>query len=160
MNPWWFLQIQRVKWSGYKHKLDRTPGVCSMHSRSLCTGHMRSLLAALVVWCGFPSPTCAADDYLSILEAEADNTGNVSDVTAEDVSLNRPEKTGVGGSKLITPGLSFAEFEAVLDSQYSGSHQLYIRLSKGDREKVYHAYQDDNRISSVREEIVRLLSAG
>jgi len=121
---------------------------------------MRSLLVALVVWCGFPAPAFAADDYLSILEAEADSTGSVSDVTAEDVSLNRPEKIAVGSSNLITPGLSFVEFEAVLDSQYSGSHLLYIRLSKGDREKVYHAYQDDNRISSVRQEIVRLLSAG
>jgi len=80
-------------------------------------------------------------------------------MTAEQVRLNRTEKAGVG-SKLLPPGLSFAEFEAVLDSQYSGSHLLYIRLSKRDRELVYRKYQDDNRISSVREEIVRLLSAG
>jgi len=131
-----------------------------MHSNSLFTGYTHILLAGLIAWCGVPAPACAADDYLSILEAEAENTGSASDVTAEEVRLNRTEKTGVGSSKLITQGLSFAEFEAVLDSQYSGSHFLYVRLSKRDREKVYRAYQDDNRISSVREEIVRLLSAG
>jgi len=131
-----------------------------MHSNSLFTGYTRFLLAGLIVWCGVPAPACAADDYLSILEAEADNTGRASDVTAEQVHLNRLEKTDIGNSKLVTPGLSFAEFEAVLDSQYSGSHYLYIRLSKRAREKVYHAYQNDNRISSVRKEIVRLLSAG
>jgi len=130
-----------------------------MHSNSLVTGYTRFLLAGLLLWCGVPAPACAADDYLSILEAEADNTGSAADVTAEQVRLSQPEKTGVG-SKLIPSGLSFAEFEAVLDSQYSGSHLLYIRLSKRDREMVYRKYQDDNRISSVREEIVRLLSAG
>ena len=131
-----------------------------MHSNSLFTGYTRALLAGLIVWCGVPAPACAADDYLSILEAEADNTGSASDVTAEQVRLTRPEKTVTGSSRLVAPGLSYAEFEAVLDSQYPGSHFLYVRLSQRDREKVYHAYQDDNRISSVRKKIVRLLSAG
>lgn len=127
---------------------------------SLFTAYRRTLLAGLIAWCGVPMFACAADDYLSILEAEADNTGSASDITAEEVSNNRPGKTVVGSNKLITPGLNFDEFEAVLDSQYSGSHLLYMRLSQHDREKVYRSYQDNNRISSIREEIVRLLSTG
>jgi len=130
-----------------------------MHSNPLFSGYTRSLLAGLIVWCGVPAPAFADDDYLSILEAEADNTGSASDVTVEQVRHNTPGMRSLGGSKLITPGLSFDEFEAVLDSNYSGSHFLYIRLSQRNREKVYRAYQEDNRISSVREEIVRLLSS-
>jgi hypothetical protein len=56
--------------------------------------------------------------------------------------------------------LSFDEFEGVLDSRYSGSNFLYVKLSRSKRKSVYRFYQNDNRISSVREEIVRLLSSG
>jgi hypothetical protein len=131
-----------------------------MHSNSPVTAYTRSLIAGVIFWCGVPVVVCAGDDYLSILEAEADNTGSASRVTVEELRHDMPEKTGIGNNKLVTPGLSFDEFEAVLDSQYSGSHFLYIRLSRHDRQKVYRVYQDDNRISSVREEIVRLLAAG
>jgi hypothetical protein len=131
-----------------------------MHSNSLVTAYARSLLAGLIVWCGAPVVVCAEDDYLSILEAEADNTGNASHITVEELRHEMPDKRGLGSNKHVTPGLSFDEFEAVLDRQYSGSHFLYLRLSQHDREKVYRLYQNDNRISSVREEIVRLLAAG
>lgn len=133
-----------------------------MHLKSLLTAYMRTLLAGLVVCCGIPVPAAAADDYLSILEAEADSTASVAgaDDAVEEVVHNRHGKTDFGSSKLVTPGLSFDEFEAELDSRYSGSHLLYIRLSRHERKQVYHAYQDDNRISSIRKEIVRLLSAG
>lgn len=131
-----------------------------MHFNLLLTAYARSLIAGMFVWFGIPALACAADDYLSILEAEADSTGSASNVTVEEVRHTRPEKAGTGSSKLIVPGLSFEEFEAVLDRQYSGSHFLYIRLPQHDRKKVYRSYQVDNRISSVREEIVRLLSAG
>jgi len=131
-----------------------------MHCNSLFTGYTRFLLAWLIFWCAVPATVCTAEDYLSILEAEADNTGSAADVTVEEVHLERQGKIDVGSGKLINPGLSFAEFETVLGSHYPGSHLLYVRLSKRDRERVYRKYQDDNRISAVREEIVRLLSAG
>jgi hypothetical protein len=102
----------------------------------------------------------AADGYLSALEAEADDTGTASEpVSSVAVS---PEKKArhVLADKVIEPGLSFDEFEEILDARYSGSNSLYVKLSGGKRRNVYKLYQNDNRISSVREEIVRLLSSG
>jgi len=113
-----------------------------------------------MLWGATPHAVSAADDYLSILEEEANSTGNVANATVTESSPKAPVNTNVGENEVIAPGLSFEEFEAVLESQYSGSHYLYIRLSGRDRQKVYRSYQDDNRISSVREVIVRLLSAG
>jgi hypothetical protein len=59
---------------------------------------------------------------------------------------------------LIDPDGAAGEFEEILDTRYSGSNFLYIKLPK--RKSACRFYQNDKRISSVREEIVRLLSSG
>jgi len=138
--------------------LSRVPA--SMDLGFALTKYIRSLPAVLLLGCSIPNVAPAADDYLSILEAEADSTGSASTVSAAEVGPENHLSSNPGSTKFISPGLSFAEFETVLDEQYSGSHLLYIKLSQQDRQKVYRFYQNDNRISSVREEIVRLLSAG
>jgi hypothetical protein len=102
----------------------------------------------------------AADDYLSALEAEADDTGAVSKPVSATVISKEKKTRHAAADKIIEPDLSFDEFEGVLDSRYSGSNFLYVKLSKSKRKSVYRFYQNDNRISSVREEIVRLLSSG
>ena len=102
----------------------------------------------------------AADDYLDALEAEADDTGIVSGSLSPAVASQHNKPRHALASKMIESGLSFEEFEEILDARYSGSNFLYIKLSRGERKGVYRFYQNDNRISSVREEIVRLLSSG
>jgi hypothetical protein len=102
----------------------------------------------------------AADDYLSALEAEADDTGAVSEPVLSTASSQEKKARHMPASKVIDTGLSFKEFEDILDTRYSGSNFLYVKLSSGKRKRVYKFYQNDNRISSVREEIVRLLSSG
>jgi hypothetical protein len=67
---------------------------------------------------------------------------------------------GTTADKVIVPGLSFEDFQTELSTRYSGSHSLYVKLSEKKRREVFAHYQSDNRISSVREEIVRLLSSG
>ena len=102
----------------------------------------------------------AADDYLSALESEADDTGAVSRVSVATAAGKAKKNRHAAANKVIDSGLSFEEFEAVLDTRYSGSNFLYVKLSGKKRKSVYRFYQNDNRISSVREEIVRLLSSG
>jgi len=104
----------------------------------------------------------AADDYLSILEAEASDTGDSAPTAvAPEKSAAKGEKIKhVTPGKIIEPGLSFEDFEETLSNRYSGSNFLYVKLTAGKRKGVYKFYQSDNRISSVREEIVRLLSSG
>jgi len=105
-------------------------------------------------------PAYADDDYLSALEAEADDTGTRSGSPVESASKQVRKVKSSQSSDVIEPGLGFEEFEEELGTGYSGSHLLYIKLSKGNRKAVYKFYQGNNRISSIREEIVRRLSSG
>ena len=102
----------------------------------------------------------AADDYLTVLEAEADETGMVGELVPPKIAGQEKKARHAPASKVIESGLSFDEFEEVLKTRYSGSNFLFIKLSRDQRKDVYSVYQNDNRISSVREEIVRLLSSG
>jgi len=103
----------------------------------------------------------AADDYLTILEAEASDTGDSTPttVTPEKSAVKSEKIKHLTPDKVIEPGLSFEDFEETLSDRYSGSNFLYVKLTPGKRKGVYEFYQSDNRISSVREEIVRLLSS-
>ena len=121
---------------------------------------LRAVMAGLVLCLCPGMAVYAADDYLDALEAEADDTGIVSGSVSPAVASQHNKTRHAPASKIIESGLSFEEFEETLDARYSGSNFLYIKLSKGERKGVYRFYQNDNRISSVREEIVRLLSSG
>jgi len=125
---------------------------CSLTFRALVTGLVLCLCPGVAVH--------AADDYLSAVEAEADDTGTVSDPVSSAVTRQEKKIRHMPASKVLESGLSFKEFEEMLDARYSGSNFLYVKLSRGKRKSVYEFYQNDNRISSVREEIVRLLSSG
>jgi len=119
------------------------------------------LLLGLVLWLNPAVAVQAEDDYLSILEAEAEDTGASSNtVSKTDKAIPRNDKIKkLKADKLIEPGLSFEAFEEMLSTHYSGSNFLYVKLTASKRKGVYRFYQGDNRISSVREEIVRLLSS-
>ena len=103
----------------------------------------------------------AEDDYLSILEAEAEDTGASSNPVSKTGKANLHDNKikKLKADKLIEPGLTFEAFEETLSTHYTGSNFLYVKLTTSKRKGVYRLYQGDNRISSVREEIVRLLSS-
>ncbi|MEZ5542221.1 MAG: hypothetical protein R3F42_09260 [Pseudomonadota bacterium] len=105
-------------------------------------------------------PAGAADDYLSILEAEANDTGGQTDSTNVAVPAARSVKKvrSVQDNQTIRPAMGFEEFERELNANFSGTWFLYDKLNGEQRKTVYRAYQDDNRTANVREQIVRLLS--
>ncbi len=121
----------------------------------------RILVAGLILWV-LPGMTLQAnDDYLSMLEAEAGDTDAKSGMSADPVSHEPPAKKHyVKKSDVIQSGLDFEGFEEELDGNYSGSHLLYVKLSNSNRRRVYKSYKEDNRISAIREKIVKLLSSG
>jgi len=125
-----------------------------MRMATLWLGLMLLLAPAVAVY--------AEDDYLSILEAEAEDTGASSiPVVKSGTSKSVKSKTRiVNPGRIIEPGLSSESFEEILSTRYSGSNFLYMKLSERKRNDVYRYYQGDNSISSIREEIVRLLSSG
>ena len=119
------------------------------------------LMAGLVLWLSPVVAVQAEDDYLSLLEAEATDTGAGNDPADASNDANTPNKKAknMKADKMIEQGLSFEAFEETLSSRYSGSNFLYVKLSEKERNSIYRSYQSDNRISSVREEIVRRLSS-
>lgn len=125
---------------------------------TVCPG---GLLLGLLLWLTPVVAVQAEDDYLSILEAEAEDTGASSNpvITSEKANTRNDRIKNVKADKLIEPGLSFEEFEETLSTRYSGSNFLYVKLTESKRKGVYRFYQGDNRISSLRGEIVRLLSS-
>ena len=121
----------------------------------------RILVAGLVFWVPPGMGLQANDNYLSMLEAEAGDTDAKSGMSAAPVSHEPPVKKHYAKkSDVIHPGLDFEGFEEELDSNYSGSHLLYVKLSSSKRQRVYKSYKEDNRISAIREKIVKLLSSG
>jgi len=121
----------------------------------------RVLVAGLILWVLPGMGLQANDDYLSMLEAEAGDTDAKSGKPADPVSHEPPAKKHyVKKSDVIQSGLDFEGFEEELDSNFSGSHLLYVKLSNSNRRRVYKSYKEDNRISAIREKIVKLLSSG
>ena len=125
------------------------------------TGRLGGLMAGLLLWLSPVVVVQAEDDYLSLLEAEAADTDAVSEPAAlSDNSNSRNKKAmNMKADKMIEQGLTFEAFEETLSARYSGSNFLYVKLSEEERKNIYRFYQGDNRISSVREEIVRRLSS-
>ncbi len=102
------------------------------------------------------------DDYMSILESEANDIGTSTiESTDDDVSDagSKPRKKNARLSMEIPQGLDFKEFEEELSINYSGSNILYTKLSNESKHAVYKEYQSDNRISSVRKEIIDQLAS-
>jgi hypothetical protein len=139
---------------------DNESGYASMSQIKNILMTFRTMVAGLLLCLGPGIAVHAADDYLSAVEAEADDTGTASEPVSSAAVSPEKKTRHVSADKVIEPGLNFDEFEEILDARYSGSNSLYVRLSRGKRRNVYKLYQNDNRISSVREEIVRLLSSG
>jgi hypothetical protein len=119
------------------------------------------LMTGLLLWLSPVVAVQAEDDYLSLLEAEATDTGAGSEsaVSSDDAGTPDKKAKNMKADKMIEQGLSFEGFEETLSSHYSGSNFLYVKLSEKERKSIYKFYQSDNRISSVREEIVRRLSS-
>jgi hypothetical protein len=125
------------------------------------TDRLARLIVALVLGGLAAMPVLAADDYLSALEAEADDTGSrgVSDTEAAPAAAV-PRVQSVSDRQVIQEGLDFEAFEAELDGNYSGTWFLYVKLSARQRKAVYDVYRKDNSAAAVREEVVRQLASG
>lgn len=111
-----------------------------------------------VLWLLSAAACYGADDYMSALEAEADDTAGRGELTQQ----NSPDskRPSIQNRDAIKSGLTRAEFEAELDTNYSGSYFLYDKLKQRQRKAVFSLYQEDNRIEAIREEIVRQMSSG
>lgn len=113
-------------------------------------------LAALL-WLAPTGTVHPADDYLSVLEAEAEETGRRGERSSTATITAPVKNTSTRVTTSLTPNLGFEEFEMELRSSYSGTHLLYMKLP-GNRQRVaWESYLDNNDLRAVRERIVSLL---
>jgi hypothetical protein len=114
-------------------------------------------LAALL-WLAPTATVHPADDYLSVLEAEAEDTGRQGEQTS---TVNDTAPVKHKSARLATslkPNLGFEGFEIELRSSYSGTHLLYTRLPRNQQRAAWKSYLDNNDLRAVREHIVSMLS--
>ncbi len=92
------------------------------------------------------------DDYLRNIEEDAKRQATTL--------LTRPaaESTPATDSDRLAPGLAQPAFEQALRENLPGSYAFYQRLTPVNQQKIYTAYQQDNRLAAISEQIVWLTS--
>ncbi len=114
---------------------------------------------AVLLWLVPAGVVYAVDDYLSVLEAEAEDTGRQTQRTST-ATIAAPVKSKTARiATTITPDLGFEDFENELHNSYSGTHLLYMKLRRDQQRAAWKSYLDDNEVRAVREHIVSLLSS-
>ncbi len=127
--------------------------------------HLITLLAAVILVIISASWAFAqsAADYLETLEGEASNLElddrTKSSGTASSVAAPASSRLSSGEGGAITdlsPGLSVAEFEQILQRNYIGSYLFYKRLKDHLKREVYAYYQSNPDPAKVRNKILQV----
>lgn len=134
-----------------------TPGLGSMYT------HARNLTALCFMGALLMTkPALAQDDYLSSLEAEAENTQVLEQAIAEQEKLNKlssvapaakpaepeqskkpaPKKTASTGKKSGKANSGQKKFEDSLFQEFPGNFAVYSSLDDAQKKEVYTAYVD------------------
>jgi hypothetical protein len=124
-----------------------------MHSSEHYRRPAAAVMMAAVLSLACMPGVAPADDYLSILEAEAADTANTANPAGQ------PRTKPVQPGKYMTPGLGFDAFSEELRSRYAGTYLLYMKLSPSERQLAWKSYRQDNKLASVRKRIVSLMAS-
>ncbi len=80
-----------------------------------------------------------------------------ADSKQTDRSLSAKLGSAIDGERLPL-GLQQDMFEQILRNEFLGTYTFYRKLSSKDKKWVFELYQQDNRISTIRQHTVELLS--
>lgn len=92
------------------------------------------------------------DDYLRQIEAEAKQQATLPITTR---SLPTPS---IEVSDQLPLGLQQEEFEKVLRERFAGTYVFYERLTPQNKNRVFSFYKQDNRVGTIREQTLKLLT--
>jgi hypothetical protein len=94
-----------------------------------------------------------AEDYLLQIEAAAKRQAATPiQATAVPNTLDATER--------LPLGLPQEAFEKSLHDQFLDTYVFYQRLNSEDKVKIFEIYKQDNRVSIIREQTLKLLSSG
>ena len=99
----------------------------------------------------------ADDDYLREIEDGAKRQAAIL-ITSPQQSTPTP-MTALPDAKIdrLEAGLDPAAFEQALHKNLPGTYTVYQQLDANRKQQVYQAYQNDNRLASISEQVTRLL---
>ena len=104
------------------------------------------------------------DDDLRAVETEAKRlatTLRTTNAMSLDSSASMPATLDIVGNEERLPlGLQPDTFEKTLRKDFLGTYAFYQKLSAEDKQWVFQLYQQDNRISAIRQQTLQLLSGG
>jgi hypothetical protein len=122
--------------------------------RPFCaTARLLSLIGSLLVLPLDGRTATAYDDYLRQIEADAKRLA-ATPITTKAAPVENTFDT----LERLPLGLQKEEFEKVLQDQFIGTYVFYQRLNPDDKGKVFDLYRQDNRVSAIREQTLRLLA--
>ncbi|HPF58292.1 MAG TPA: hypothetical protein P5149_06320 [Candidatus Competibacteraceae bacterium] len=103
----------------------------------------------------------ADDGYLREIEEEAKR--QAATVTIDQSPPNPTAATtanmGETTADRLASGLNQAGFEQALRENLPGTYALYQQFDATRKQKVYAAYQNDNRLAGITEQVIQLLGA-
>ena len=102
----------------------------------------------------------ADDAYLSEIEEEAKRQATLLVISPEPVPPSSTDASPTEAANDQLPaGLNQAAFEKALRENLPGTYVLYQQLNPADRKQIYDAYQKDNRLASISQQVFQLLGA-
>ena len=117
------------------------------------------VIVAVFCLCGI-ALAADMDDYLGQIEAEAKRQAIMPRTTER---RTEPVKTLIKvvpareTKDQLPLGLTKSSFEVTLRDEFAGAYHFYQKLGAKDQQRIFEFYQQDNRVSIIRKEILRLL---
>lgn len=99
----------------------------------------------------------ASDDFLREIENEAKRQAATLITTSSSASPTDAAPSLDPKEDRMEAGLDPAAFEQALRGNLPGSYILYQQLDANRKQQVHQAYQKDNRLTAISEQITRLL---
>jgi hypothetical protein len=102
----------------------------------------------------------ADDAYLREIEEEAKRQATMLIVSPAPPRLATPDGSPTEAAMdRLASGLDQAAFEQALRETLPGTYTLYQQFDPPRKQQVYEAYRNDNRLVSISERVIQLLSA-
>ncbi|PCJ85303.1 MAG: hypothetical protein COA54_11450 [Thiotrichaceae bacterium] len=128
------------------------------------------IIPVIVLLCGLNTSVVLADDYLNLLEAEAEDVKlDQSGQLKEKEPINRGSTDGITKTNWkwegdlvddnLPTGLTQDELATVLKQNFYGTFVFYRRLNSVDKDTVYYHYTKSSTadIESIRDDILNHL---
>ena len=99
----------------------------------------------------------ADGDYLREIEEEARRQATALIASPPPSSSTAPTAPTDAKADRLEAGLNPAAFEQALRQQLPDAYTVYQQLDANRKQQAYRAYQNDNRLASISEQVTRLL---